>query len=272
MHAFRSTTIRATLATMLLGGLFSVAALAVMPALPATAAGPPSCTDTWNVTASGTYSWGTPADWSTGSVPGTGDVACITKGGTYTVQLIGGTTTVDALVVGSGTSGDQETLQIEGTCSNNVTLATKNTAFTPDSDAINSTGRVLLGSASCGNNATLTIGTSLAVSAGGTLETDVGDTGTRFISGNVTNSGTTNIDEGTQYSSGTWDNKGTLNIADAMTLTAVTATPIATFTDDTGGSVVSNGTSHTGQLIVDTGNVYNQGAGTTSGEPVLLSN
>jgi hypothetical protein len=105
MDAIRSTAVRATLATMLLGGLFSVAALAAMPALPATAAGPPSCTDTWNVTASGTYSWSTAADWSKGTVPGTGDVACINKGGTYTVQLIGGTTTIDALVVGSGTSG-----------------------------------------------------------------------------------------------------------------------------------------------------------------------
>ena len=46
MHAIRSTSIRATLATMLLGGLFSVAALAAIPALPATASGPPTCTDT----------------------------------------------------------------------------------------------------------------------------------------------------------------------------------------------------------------------------------
>jgi hypothetical protein len=272
MDAIRSTAVRATLATMLLGGLFSVAALAAMPALPATAAGPPSCTDTWNVTASGTYSWSTAADWSKGTVPGTGDVACINKGGTYTVQLIGGTTTIDALVVGSGTSGDQETLQVEGTCSNNAILDTANTAFSPDSDAIASTGRVLLGSTTCGNNATLGIGTSLAISSGGVLETDAGAGGTRFISGSVTNGGTTNIDELTQYSSGTWDNTGVLNIADAMTFTAVTATPIAIFTDDTGGSVVSNGTNHTGQLIVDSGNTYNQGSGTTSGEPVLLSN
>ena len=147
MHRTVFATVRATTATLLLGGLFSVVAFAALPSLPASAA-PPMCTDQWNVTATGTYSWNTPGDWSTGSVPGTGDVACINKPGTYTVQLIGGTTTVDALVVGSGTAGDQETLQVEGTCSNNVGLDTKNTAFSPDSDAINSTGQILLGSTS----------------------------------------------------------------------------------------------------------------------------
>ena len=177
---------------------------------------------------------------------------------------------MDALVVGSGTSGDQETLQVEGTCSNNATLVTKNTAFTPDSDAINSTGQVLLGSTACGNNATLTIGTSLAESSGGVLETDTGAGGTRLISGSVTSGGTTNIDDATQYSGGTWDNTGALNLATGEMLTAVSGTPTATFTDDNGGSVVSTGT---GQLIIDSGNTYNQGNGTTSGgEPVLLSN
>jgi fibronectin-binding autotransporter adhesin len=273
MHRFGFTTVRAAFATVLVGGLFSVAAVAALPALPAAAgapATPPNCTDIWNVTASGTYSWNTPGDWSTRSVPGTGDVACINKGGTYTVQLIGGTTTVDALVVGSGTPGDQETLQVEGTCSNNATLDTNNTAFTPDSDAIASTGRVLLGSTGCGNSAALGIGTSLAVSAGGVLEADAGVGGTRLISGNVTNDGTTNIDEDTEYSSGTWDNAGALNLADSTSFTAESGTPAATFTDDTGGSVTSSGTNQTGQLVIDGGNTYNQGNGTTSGEPVFL--
>ena len=139
---------------------------------------------------------------------------------------------------------------------------------------MSSAGAVHLTSAACGNPSTLAVGSGFTFtnSSGGTLQTDVGDTGTRFISGNVTNSGTTNIDEATQYSSGTWDNKGAMNIADATTITAETATPIVTFTDDTGGSVTSSGTNQTGQLIIGTGNIYNQGAGTTSGEPVLLSN
>ena len=60
-----------------------------------------------------------------------------------------------------------------------------------------------------------------------------------------------------------------MNIATGETLTTETGTPIAIFTDDTGGSVVSTGT---GQLVIGTGNTYNQGDGTTSGLPVLLSN
>src|SRR5580704_15615057 len=172
MTGLLRTTIRTVLATMLLGGALTVgAAVAGLAVSPASAL-PPTCTDTWTATATGTYSWGTAADWSKGTVPGAGDVACITNGGTYTVQLIGGTTSIDALVVGSGTSGDQETLQVEGTCSNNAVLDTANTAFTPDSDAINSTGRLLLSSTACGNNATIGIGTSLAVTSGGVLETD----------------------------------------------------------------------------------------------------
>jgi hypothetical protein len=61
----------------------------------------------------------------------------------------------------SGTSGDQETLDLLGTCSNNATLATTNTADSPDFDTIASTGQLFMGSTSCGNNSALSIGTSL---------------------------------------------------------------------------------------------------------------
>jgi hypothetical protein len=232
-------------------------------------AAPPACTDSWKTAASG--NWDTAANWSTGSVPGSGDVACITVGGTYTVtyQPSGGSETVDALVVGSGTSGDAETLSIQGTCSDNVTLTTKNTAFSPDSDAINSTGHVSLTSVTCGNNSTLNIGTTLANA--GTLSTDPGAGGTRTITGSVTNQGSVNVNTSVGYglngSSGTWDNAGALNIASGQSLTANTTG--VTFTNDTGGSVVSTGT---GQLVIDAPDVYNQGNGTTSGgEPVLLN-
>jgi len=269
MKMLRST-IRTVLCTTLLGGVLTVAVVAALPALPASAAAP-TCTDTWNVTTSGTYSWGTSADWSNG-LPGASSIVCITKPGKYTVQLIGGTTTIDALEVGSGTVGDNEILDLFGTCSNNAALDTNNTAVSSDNDDINSTGSVFLGSTACGNAATLGIGTVLNVNSGGVLEADNDSGGTRYISGNVTNDGTVNIDDGSQYTSGTWDNAGAVNIGDGESLTADTATPIATFTDDTGGSVTSNGTSQTGQLVIDGGDTYNQGNGTTSGEPVLLDN
>jgi hypothetical protein len=232
-------------------------------------AAPPACTDSWKTAVSG--NWDTATNWSTGAVPGSSDVACITVGGTYTVtyQPASGSETIDALVVGSGTTGDAETLLIQGTCSDNVTLTTKNTAFSPDSDAINSTGHISLTSSSCGNNSTFDIGTSLV--NGGTLSIDTGAGGSRAINGSVTNQKMVNVNApvsfGLNGSSGTWDNAGALNLATGQTFTANTTG--VTFTNDTGGSVVSTGT---GQLVIDAPDVYNQGNGTTSGgESVLLN-
>ena len=204
-------------------------------------------------------------------MPGASDTACITVAGTYTVtyQPSSGAETVDSLVLGSGTNGDQETLSVQGTCSDNVTLTTKNTATGTDTDLINSTGNLVLTSAGCGNGSTLSIGSTLVND--GTISTTAGaGNGGRTITGNLTNSGTVSIGASASYSTGTWDNTGALNLADAMTLT-VTSTAPSTFTDGTGGSVTSNGTSQTGQLVVDSGDTYNQGNGTTSGEPVLLA-
>ena len=263
----RSLRALPTCALVLSGLAITGASFFVAPSV--ASAAPPACTDSWKTAVSG--NWDTPGDWSTGAVPVSADVACITVGGTYTVtyQPASGSETVDALVVGSGTTGDAETLLIQGACSDNVTLTTKNTASSPDSDAINSTGHVSLTSTGCGNDSTLDIGTTLV--NGGTLSTDAGAGGTRAINGSVTNQKTVNVNAsfsfGLNGSSGTWDNAGALNLATGQTFTANTTG--VTFTNDTGGSVVSTGT---GQLVIDAPDVYNQGNGTTSGgEPVLLN-
>jgi hypothetical protein len=226
---------------------------------------PPACTDSWKTATSG--NWDTAANWSTGVVPGSADVACITVAGTYTVtyQPSGGTETVDALVVGSGVATNQETLVIQGTCGDNVTLVTSNTSSGTDTDLIASTGHVSLTTTGCGNSSTLSVGSTLVNQ--GTLSTDVGSGGTRTISGGVTNRGTVNVNESVAYNTGTWDNAGALNLATGESLTVSTSP--ATFTDDTSGSVVSTGT---GQLVIGPGNTYNQGNGTTGGgEPVFLN-
>ena len=225
---------------------------------------PPACTDSWKTATSG--NWDTAANWSSGAVPGSSDVACITIAGTYTVtyQPSGGET-VDSLVLGSGTVGDQETLNVQGTCSDNVTLTTKNTAVAGDTDLINSTGHLSLTSAGCANGSTLSIGSTLVNE--GTISTDAGSgNGGRSITGSVTNDGTVNDNASVSFSGGTWDNAGPLNIATSQSLTVSTSP--STFTDDTNGSVVTTGS---GELIVDNGDTYNQGNGTTSGNAVLLA-
>ncbi len=266
-HSLRRSLRALPVCALVLSG-FAVTGASLLVAPSVASAAPPTCTDSWRNPVTG--NWDTASDWSTGAVPGSGDVACIIVGGTYTVtfQPASGSETVDALVVGSGTSGDAETLDIQGTCSDNVILTTKNTAFSPDSDAINSTGHVSLTSSGCGNNATLDIGTTL-VNAG-TLSTDPGAGGARSINGSVTNQGTVNVNSSVSFglngSSGTWDNAGALNIASGETFTANTSG--VTFTDDTNGTVASTGT---GQLVIDEPDTYNQGNGSTSGQPVLLN-
>ena len=92
--------------------------------------------------------------------------------------------------------------------------------------------------------------------------------GGRTITGNVTNDGTVNVNVNTSYSTGTWDNAGAIDLADGRTLTV--ATSPATFTDDTGARC-QQWTSSYRPAVVDGDNTYNQGNGTTSGEPVLLA-
>src|ERR1700684_623273 len=66
----------------------------------------PSCTDTWTNAAGG--DWSTASDWNEGTVPTSGDVACITTPGNYTVTISAadGTETVGGLTMGAA-SGSQ---------------------------------------------------------------------------------------------------------------------------------------------------------------------
>jgi RHS repeat-associated protein len=73
-------------------------------ALPGSTSADPSCTDTWTGTA-GDASWQTAENWSTDSVPGSGDVACIGLG--TTVHVTGGANQAAVLK-------DEGTLEISG--------------------------------------------------------------------------------------------------------------------------------------------------------------
>jgi RHS repeat-associated protein len=65
-----------------LGLVFGIA-LVVLALAPASASAEPLCTDTWTGASEGT--WQTASNWSTGSVPGSSDVACIGTGKTALV-------------------------------------------------------------------------------------------------------------------------------------------------------------------------------------------
>jgi hypothetical protein len=68
------------------------------------------CSDDWTAAASGDFN--TPANWSTGSVPGSSSLACIIVPGTYTVSMTQ-SNVVAGLVLGNAASGTQ-TLDLAG--------------------------------------------------------------------------------------------------------------------------------------------------------------
>ena len=84
-------------------GVVVAVASVVLAVLPDSAVAGPSCTDLWTGASEGT--WQTPGNWSTGSVPGATDVACIASG--VTVQVTSGTNQTGVLL-------DEGTLVISG--------------------------------------------------------------------------------------------------------------------------------------------------------------
>src|SRR4051812_20856851 len=72
-----------------------------------------TCTDSWKTATSGDWFNGT--KWSTGAPPTSGDDACITIAGTYTVTMAGNGPSVHSLALGA--SGGAQTLAVLSTCS-----------------------------------------------------------------------------------------------------------------------------------------------------------
>ena len=85
----------------------------------ATSAHAASC-DTWKNATSG--SWTEGVNWSTGAAPTSGESACITEPGTYTVTAKGAAITVKSLTLG-GASGTQ-TLAVATSNGGDMHLAT----------------------------------------------------------------------------------------------------------------------------------------------------
>jgi hypothetical protein len=230
-------------------------------------AGGVTCTITW---VGGVGSWSTTTDWSPARLPTSTDNVCITTAGSN-VTLTGTTTSINTLTLGA-TTGAKSELVLQGLGCGSATSLT--TVATTSADTVKKTGLLDLNSTTCsGNTSSFTTDSSLTNT--GTLQTDPGTGGGRVVSGAVTNEGTVTINANTSYSPGTtFDNEGAVDLADGVALTVTSPASGGTagiFVNDTGGSVVSSGTGATGQLVVDGGNTYTEGAGTTRGEPVLVN-
>lgn len=234
-------------AALLTGAAISI--LGVFGVAPASAAG---CGDSWTNAAGG--SWFEGANWSTKAPPKEDEEACITAAGTYTVSMNGiADVTVKALTLG-GSSGAQR-LSVAGGCSLNQVLTTSAGLRIETHGALTMTN-----DETCPNSVTV-VGPLLNA---GTLTTGPSLGGQRNLQGNLTNKGTIAVNADTSFSGAkdTLANEGTIALADGATLTASNE---ATVTNAT-GTIASTGT---GELLVRVG-TFDQGAGSTSGEPVYV--
>ena len=129
---------RMRVSVSLLGALAGAVLLLAWGGSPARAAGA-GCDKTWAAAVDGNWTDG--SKWSPAGVPGSGDHVCITAPGSYTVSETG-TTTVDQLDVGDGTS-PAPTLWVAGSFAGSfTTLTVANTLAAPV--ALHNQGTLLL--------------------------------------------------------------------------------------------------------------------------------
>ncbi len=218
------------------------------------------CTNTFKNAAGG--SWFTASNWSKEKVPAAGEEVCITEPGTYTVEMAQGpAVTLKTLTVG-GTSGTQ-TLAVESTSGANASLTTS------EGLAIGAHGAVTMtnNAADKDENSVTLVG---PITNAGMLSSEKGNNGggNRTIEGNLTNTGTLQINHNTEYSgeSTTLANEGTLGLAEGTTLHVSDKSGVV---NGTGGKITATGSGDV--LVLGSGTSFKEGAGTTSGTlPVIV--
>jgi len=246
-----STAPRGRLAALAAAALLAIALLGALAPAAAHASG---CENSWAKTESG--SWNVASNWSKKSLPAAGEEVCITAAGTYTVELAGLEVHLKSLTLGA--SSGTQTLVVGSTCGVNALLATTN------GTAVEAHGALTLTNADgCSNNDTL--GGSLTNA--GTILTEVAHGGKRRFEGNLTNTGTIDVNQTSEFNgaSAAFTNEGALTVAEGRELALSNK---ASLTNGAGGKIVGVGT---GAVTFASGTTYTQGAGTTSGsQPVIV--
>jgi hypothetical protein len=212
--------------------------------------------DSWTNTAGG--SWFTGTSWSKGSPPTSGEEACITAAGTYTVTMTQtmSTVSVKSLTIG-GTSGTQ-TLVVGSSCSVNAVLSTT------EGFSIGALGAVTMTDGElCGGSVAL----DGPIANAGTIRTEPGSGGARDLQGNLTNKGTLAIGTNSTFngSGTTLVNQGAINPAGGVQLTVSNGSSVS---NGSGGKISATGS---GDIFMSPGTSFSEGAGTTSGtQPVFI--
>jgi PKD domain/IPT/TIG domain len=166
----------------------------------------------------------------------------------------------------SGNISSGQSLEIEGCVGNGYQVVVgAASGFTNE-------GSIALTSAKnggndCGSNdnATLNVESGTLVNKG-TITTEAGNGGERYLNGNVTNQGKLALDSSASVGGTTpaWENEGALDLAEGTRLYFAGS---GTFTNGSGGSIATAGSA---DVYVPAGSTFDEGAGVTSGsQPVI---
>jgi hypothetical protein len=237
-----------------------VAFALVLVAQLAFAAAASACTDSWKTAASG--NWNVGANWSTGAVPGSGDDACITLSGTYTVTYGSGNTGVSSLTLGSATATGTQMLSVSSPLGNSATLQ-----FSAAS-AIDKSGQLAIDSPMGAGTTNLLGSSGATLTNSGSITWQAESTSTNFLETNLDNAtgGAIEVKSGElrQDNNTTTTNSGTFT-------TDSGATPAEAYNLTTGSDHFNNaaGTvANNGAITLTSGASWAQSGGGTTGNPV----
>ncbi|MDA1277644.1 MAG: putative Ig domain-containing protein [Verrucomicrobia bacterium] len=174
----------------------------------------PAATVSWINTNSG--SWGTPANWSSGAVPGAADDVLITNGGTYTVT-VNVNATVASLRVG-GSSGTQTLVIPSSTLIlNGASLLDTNCKFAFSGGTLAGSGDVTVTGTLTWTGGTMSGSGRTILASGSTL--NMSGTGNKNLNRVLQNDGTGTWTGGTLVmNGGTFNNNGSLTVSSAATI------------------------------------------------------
>ncbi len=210
---------------------------------------------------------------------GTGDV--LMEPGTTFTEAAGTTTGSKPVVLRNAAlkyTGSGESLITQhgegGTLSGNLAAGqslvlestnTENVKSTASASFTNAGTITLTNSETSGNNATLAISSGTLTNSG-TLTTEKAIGGQRNLQGSITNTGTLAINANTSYNGAkaALSNEGTIDLATEVRLTASSEGSVT----NASGTIAATGT---GDVLMEPGTTFTEGAGTTSGsKPVVV--
>jgi hypothetical protein len=255
--------------------LFAMAIAAVGLSLSSnpTAALAATCDTSWTG-AAGDSNWFTAGNWSAG-VPTTSTNACL-PGGSGSVHITGSSAVAGSLVVAPGAL---LSLDITGCSPASAYLTLYGDSANAGVIDLSNVGDA------CGGTAQLSITSPHTLTNTGAINTTGCCRGDRQLTGNVVNQGSLNVnadayccigDTGLFHLDGPgslFDNQGAFNIANGMQA-ILSGGSGAEFRNSGGGSITAGPGCQIcetpGQLVLLTGSTFTEGAGTTSGDHVLL--